>query len=83
MKQDQYSPLPIEQQIIMVYSGVRGYLKSIPLDKIASFEQDLLTFVTGKDLFLPLLSVVNDRLKEFDSYVNLIISEKINSIHGI
>ncbi|MEL7521807.1 MAG: F0F1 ATP synthase subunit alpha, partial [Cyanobacteria bacterium J06553_1] len=42
MKQDQYSPLLVEEQVCVIFAGVRGYLDKIPTDKVGEFEQELL-----------------------------------------
>ncbi len=41
LKQDQYVPLPVEEQVAVVFAGVRGFLDGIPLEKVTSFEQKL------------------------------------------
>ncbi|HMG35408.1 MAG TPA: F0F1 ATP synthase subunit alpha [Blastocatellia bacterium] len=45
LKQPQYSPVPMEQQVIAVWSGTKGYLDEIALGDIGKFEQGLLAFV--------------------------------------
>jgi F-type H+/Na+-transporting ATPase subunit alpha len=42
LKQPQYSPIPVEQQVVAIFSGVRGYLDGIPIAKIGRYEQGLL-----------------------------------------
>ncbi|MEM6491274.1 MAG: F0F1 ATP synthase subunit alpha, partial [Pseudomonadota bacterium] len=42
LKQGQYSPLPIEEQVVSVFSGVNGYLDGIPADRVNDFEEALL-----------------------------------------
>jgi len=42
LKQPQYSPLPVEQQVVAIFSGVRGYLDGIPVARIGRYEQSLL-----------------------------------------
>ena len=42
LKQAQYSPLPVEQQIAIIYCGTKGMLKNIPLNKIHNFELEFL-----------------------------------------
>jgi F-type H+/Na+-transporting ATPase subunit alpha len=37
MKQPQYSPLILAEQVAVVYSGVRGYLDDLPLDKVGAY----------------------------------------------
>ena len=45
LKQDQYSPLTISQQVISIFAGVRGYLDSIKVNQIKNFEKDLLNIM--------------------------------------
>jgi F-type H+-transporting ATPase subunit alpha len=45
LKQDQYSPFPVEEQIVSIYSGVKGYLADIPLEKVKDFEKDLINIL--------------------------------------
>ncbi|MEO0694527.1 MAG: F0F1 ATP synthase subunit alpha [Pseudomonadota bacterium] len=42
MKQDQYSPLLVEEQVCVIFAGVRGYLDKIPTAKVGAFEEELL-----------------------------------------
>ncbi|MBI5050429.1 MAG: F0F1 ATP synthase subunit alpha [Nitrospirae bacterium] len=45
LKQGQYEPLPVEDQIIVVYAGTQGFLDDLPVDAIKSFEEGLLRYV--------------------------------------
>lgn len=40
--QKQYSPMPVEKQVAVLYCGTRGLLKNVPLDNVADFEQSFL-----------------------------------------
>ena len=42
LKQNQYSPLTVAEQVISVFTGVRGYLDDVELNQIKSFEKDIL-----------------------------------------
>jgi len=42
MKQDQYSPLLVEEQVCVIFAGVRGYLDKIAKNKVGEFEQEFL-----------------------------------------
>jgi len=42
LKQGQYSPLAIEEQVVVIFAGVRGYLDSIEVEQIGRFEQEFL-----------------------------------------
>jgi len=45
LKQGQYSPLPVEKQVMIIYAGTTGTLDDLPLDQIRSFEQELYRFL--------------------------------------
>jgi F-type H+-transporting ATPase subunit alpha len=42
LKQPQYEPVPLEDQVIVLYAGINGYSDSVPLDKIKAWQIDLL-----------------------------------------
>jgi len=42
LKQNQYSPLTVAEQVISVFTGVKGYLDDVELNQIKSFEKDIL-----------------------------------------
>ncbi len=48
LKQPPYSPLPIENQVIGIYTGVKGYLDDIPVEAVTKFEREFLTFIESK-----------------------------------
>jgi len=43
LKQPQFSPLKMEEQVCVIYAGVNGYLDPIPVDRVRPFEEGLLT----------------------------------------
>ncbi len=43
LKQNQYSPLTVSEQVVLIYSGVKGFLDDIELGKIKEFEKNLLS----------------------------------------
>jgi F-type H+/Na+-transporting ATPase subunit alpha len=45
LKQGQYSPIPVEKQIAIIYAGTNGMLDDLPLDQIRAFEQELYRFL--------------------------------------
>ena len=42
LKQNQYSPFTVAEQVVSIFAGVRGFLDDIPLDKIKDFETKLI-----------------------------------------
>ncbi len=67
LKQDQYSPMPVEQQILVVFAGTNGYVDDIAVNGVKKFEQELLKFATSKysDLLKDIAAkrVLDDDLK--------------------
>jgi F-type H+-transporting ATPase subunit alpha len=45
LKQPQFSPLKMEEQVVVIYAGVNGYLDPIPVNRVRAFEQGLLTLL--------------------------------------
>jgi len=45
LKQPQFSPLKMEEQVVAIYSGVHGYLDPLPVDRVRAFEDGLLTLM--------------------------------------
>jgi F-type H+-transporting ATPase subunit alpha len=44
LKQDQYVPLPVEKQILIIYAGNRGFLDEFEVEQIKEYEEKLYTF---------------------------------------
>ncbi|TLY24753.1 MAG: F0F1 ATP synthase subunit alpha, partial [Nitrospirae bacterium] len=45
LKQGQYKPMPVADQVLSIYAGVNGYLDDVPVDQVQQFEADLLHYV--------------------------------------
>ena len=48
LKQQQFSPLKMEEQVISIYAGVNGYLDPLPVAKVRAFEDGLLRLMRDK-----------------------------------
>ena len=48
LKQAQYSPMEVEEQVAVIFAGVKGYLDKIPTSKIGQFEKALLQKLNSK-----------------------------------
>jgi len=48
LKQPQYSPMDVEEQVAVIFAGVKGYLDQIPTQKIGEFEQSLILYLNTK-----------------------------------
>lgn len=78
--QSQYSPMPVGEQIAILYCGTHGLLKNIPLDKVAGFERDFLENIrlSHKEDVLDVLSsgVINDDVTAIIDKVAAGVSEQ-------
>jgi F-type H+-transporting ATPase subunit alpha len=54
LKQNQYTPLSVERQILIIYAGNRGFLDEFPVSQIREYEKKLFEFIekNHSDLFL-------------------------------
>ena len=48
LKQEQYNPMPVEEQVVVLYAGINGYLDDLPLEAVKRFERDFLRFMREK-----------------------------------
>jgi len=45
LKQDQYVPLPVEKQVVILFVATSGALDSVPVNEVRRFEREFLQFV--------------------------------------
>ena len=48
LKQPPYNPLPVENQVVLIYAGSNGYLDDIPASAVAKFEAELYPYLEAK-----------------------------------
>src|SRR5512135_529680 len=48
LKQDQYKPMPVADQVLSIYAGTNGYVDEVPVNAVKKFEQELLRFMASK-----------------------------------
>ena len=61
--QPQYSPMPVEQQIAVLYCGTHGLLKDVPLDRVQDFETALINNLLGSETLATLKKgIINDEV---------------------
>ena len=48
LKQDQYVPVPVADQVAVLYAGVNSLLDDVPVDQIRRFEREFVTFLRNK-----------------------------------
>jgi len=48
LKQPQYSPMPVEEEVISIYAGVKGYLDKVEIRDVGRFEKSMLSEIKAK-----------------------------------
>ncbi len=80
LKQAQYSPLKVEEQVVVIFSGVKGFLDKIEISRITEFEKFLLEKirVEGKEILESInqeKSLSEETEKKLTDFLNSIIDE--------
>jgi len=45
LKQQQYSPLPVEEQVMILYAATRGFMDDVPVSRVREFEAKFLEWL--------------------------------------
>lgn len=76
LKQDQYVPMAVEEQIIVLYAGTRGYIDDIPLESVKDFESKLINYVRDKHSYLiEEIGVKKELVPELEEKIKKVIIE--------
>lgn len=75
LKQDQYQPMFVEEQVVVLYAAVKGFLDDIPVEKVKKFEEEYLRYLrTSKADLLEKIrteKALNDELNaEIEAAIN-------------
>ncbi|MCX7953814.1 MAG: F0F1 ATP synthase subunit alpha [Bacteroidales bacterium] len=82
LKQDQYSPMPVEEQIALIYCGTKALLKDIPINKVKTFQKDFIEYLklNHKDLLATLKQgEITEEIMQTLEKVAAIICDRIKS----
>ncbi|MCB1563985.1 MAG: F0F1 ATP synthase subunit alpha, partial [Alphaproteobacteria bacterium] len=75
LKQPQYSPLTVEEQVAVIFAGTKGYLDGVPVDQVGAYEARLLEDLraNGRDI----LDTLNEEKK-----IDEALEQKLHSFIG-
>lgn len=48
LKQDQYQPMPVEEQVVLIFAGTQGYLDELPVEAVRRFESEFLAYMRAR-----------------------------------
>src|SRR3982075_2940809 len=66
LKQPQYVPLPVEEQVASIYAGTRGFLDTLPVARIGDFERQMLDALRAEGSMLASIRDKREIVKETD-----------------
>jgi F-type H+-transporting ATPase subunit alpha len=61
LKQNQFAPLPVEKQVILIYAGTRGFIDKLPVDSLRDYEMEL--YRTFDDSQANLMQAIRDKME--------------------
>ena len=76
LKQSQFEPMPMEEQVCVLFAGIEGYLDAIPLLQVRDFEKKLLQYL--QDHHADILKTIRDT-KDFDDKTKESLKKAIES----
>lgn len=93
LKQPQYTPYPVEEQVCSIWAGTNGYLDDIPTDKVLQFEKDWLDYLRNEGSILneikekgawpdELVARLETAVKDFRKSYDLVPQADLNAIEG-
>ncbi|HEX16458.1 MAG TPA: F0F1 ATP synthase subunit alpha, partial [Deltaproteobacteria bacterium] len=80
LKQDQYQPLPVSKQILIIYAGVNGFLDQFPVESLRRYEAELYQFVDER--YPEVLREIEEK-KEIDDSLKEKIEKVLNEFKEV
>ncbi len=71
LKQGQYLPMPVEEQVVSIYAGVNGFLDEVPKDKVSEFESDFIKYMRSANA--DVLNTIRDTGKLEDDTISKLV----------
>ncbi len=81
LKQGLYQPMPVEEQIIIIYCGTKGLLMELPLNKIRAFEKEILPLIRQKEPGLLEQIRKGEWSQEITGRIEALVAECITSLN--
>jgi len=76
LKQPQYQPMSLAQEVVVLYAGVRGFVDKYPIEKIKEYEKQLLSFMDSK--YQDVLNEIDQKQAldpELDNKIRTVLTE--------
>ena len=79
LKQDQYEPLPVEKQVLIIFAGTNGFVDDLPLTALKRYEKELYSFMESKhpEIFADIL-----KKRELDNDLRAKVTKTLEEFKG-
>jgi F-type H+/Na+-transporting ATPase subunit alpha len=79
LKQDQYEPLPVEKQVLIIFAGTNGFVDDLPLTALKKYEKELYSFMESKhpEIFADIL-----KKRELDNDLRAKLTKALEEFKG-
>jgi F-type H+/Na+-transporting ATPase subunit alpha len=79
LKQDQYEPLPVEKQVLIIFAGTNGFVDDLPLTALKRYEKELYSFMESKhpEIFADIL-----KKRELDNDLRAKLTKTLEEFKG-
>jgi F-type H+/Na+-transporting ATPase subunit alpha len=75
LKQGQYQPMPVEEQVASIYAGTRGFLDTMPVNRIGEFERHMLDALRAEGSILASIRDKREIVKETDDKLKAFLTD--------
>ena len=81
LKQPQFAPYPVEEQVVVIFAGTRGYLDKVDVSRVGAFEKGVLSELRGGDIMNSIRDareIKKDVEKKLEDFLSAFV-ERFNS----
>jgi len=80
LKQDQYSPFPMEKQVVIIYAAINGFLDDYDVEILLRYEEELFNFLAAN--YASLIDAVKEK-KKIDDEVKANLEDALNAFKEV
>jgi F-type H+-transporting ATPase subunit alpha len=81
LNQPQYSPWPVEEQVVGIYTGINGYLDDIPTEQVPRFQEELREFLRSEGAIYKAIKETGDLSDELVGQLNAALDKFKNTFN--
>ncbi len=83
LKQGQYAPMPMEEQVVQLYAGINGFVDQLDVDRVGDFVEGLVSYIrSNRPGVLENIKATADLSRETEEELRAVIEEYTKSIWG-